>query len=113
MKQIKQITLFYAIIIISCSIANAEIITVDNKVPSVGQYKTLQEAHDAAKNGDTIYVCPSEALYAAIIVSKKLIIIGTGHSRPGERLSTTSISGTMQFDDGAEGSALKGFGGGF
>ena len=108
----KQITLFFTIII-SCSIANAAIITVDNKVPCVGQYKTLKEGHDAANNGDTIYVCPSEAFYVGITVNKKLIIIGTGHSRPGERLSTTLISGRMQFDEGADGSALKGFGGYF
>jgi hypothetical protein len=97
----------------SYSIAYSAIITVDNKTPSIGQYKTLQDANDAANDGDTLYVCPSESVYPAAIINKKLTIIGTGHSRPGERLSTTTISGSMQFDEGAEGSALKGFGGYF
>ena len=108
----KQITLIFTIIM-SISIAHAAIITVDNKTPSVGQFKTLQEAHDAANDGDTIYVYPTEAVYSAISVAKKLKLIGTGSSRPGESLSTTSISGTILFEEGSALSVLEGFSGSF
>jgi len=108
----KQITLFFTIIM-ACSITHAAIITVDNKTPSVGQYKTLQEAHDAANDGDTLYVYPSEAVYPAISITKKLKLIGTGFTRPGESLSTTSISGTIIFEEGSELSVLEGFSGSF
>jgi len=108
----KQITLFFTIIM-ACSITHAAIITVDNKTPSVGQYKTLQEAHDAANDGDTLYVCPSETVYEAFTVDKKLSIFGTGHSRPGERMSTTTINGNISFNEGSDGASLKGFSGYF
>lgn len=103
--------LFFVTLFITATFAtsHAAIITVDNKTPSVGDYPTLQEAHDAANPGDTVYVCPSEAYYQAITVSKKLNIVGTGFSPPSEGMMTTLITGTMTFSAGSDGSSLEGF----
>ena len=87
------------------------IITVDNATPSAGDYSKMQAAHDAAGNGDTIYVYPSGVSYGAITVTKKLHFIGTGFDAPGNALNTTNISGTMKFNTGCDGSSLEGFGG--
>jgi hypothetical protein len=35
---------------------NATIISVDNNNPSIGQFQSVQAAHNAAVSGDTIYV---------------------------------------------------------
>lgn len=110
----KKVTLFIVVIaIITCSQVDAAIITVDNKTPSIGNYTTLQAAHDAASAGDTIYVYPSDATYSGITLTKNLTFVGTGFNYPSEGMNTTRLSGTMTFDAGSNGSALKGFGGGF
>jgi hypothetical protein len=91
----------------------AKIITVEYGAGTAGQYHDLQTAHDAANSGDTIYVFPAFAAYAGITVSKKLTIIGTGFQAPDHGLPTTLISGTMDFQSGADGANLTGFGGEF
>jgi len=101
------------LLFISSSLCNAAIITVDNKTPSAGQYKTIQEAHDAANNGDTVFIYPSAAVYSAITVSKKLTIVGTGMDRPDDGMNTSLISGTIIFVENSSGSILEGFGGYF
>jgi len=97
------------IVMITCSIIHAAIITVDNKTPSVGDYTTLQAAHDAASDGDTIYVYPSWAVYNGITVTKTLTFVGTGFGYPSEGMNTTLLTGTMTFSAGSDGSSLEGF----
>lgn len=107
----KKVTLFIVVIaMITCSRVDAAIITVDNKTPSIGNYTTLQTAHDAATNGDTIYVYPSGAVYNGITVTKRLAFVGTGFDYPSEGMNTTSLTGTMTFGAGSDGSKLEGFG---
>ena len=66
--------------IIILTAAHATIRVVNNNNPSPGQYSDLQVAINAASAGDTIYVTGSPNLYSGIItISKKLIIIGSGH----------------------------------
>lgn len=105
------------VILLSVSVLNAAIITVDNKVPSAGNYTTLQAAHDAASNGDIIYVFPSLVAYNAITVTKLLTFYGVGFDITetiGEPFTTTaSISGDMIFNSGSSGSILEGLDGNF
>jgi len=105
-------TLLFALLtlVATVSAASAAIITVDNKIPSAGDYSTLQTAHDAASGGDTIYALPSGVPYAAITVTKQLHIMGTGFDHPGADLKTTWMSGTILFNPGSDGSTLEGFG---
>ena len=91
----------------------ATIITVDNSVPSMGNYSTLQSAYDVATNGDTLYLYPSMTPFTAISMSKKLILIGAGFKAPQAGVKFTKISGTMTMAAGSDGSVINGFGGGF
>jgi hypothetical protein len=59
--------------------AQATVLTLNNNNPTPGQYTTFAAAHNAASAGDTILVHGSPTSYDAIIISKKLIIIGPGH----------------------------------
>lgn len=110
----KQIIL---VVLLSVSVLNAAIITVDNNVPSAGNYSTLQAAHDAASAGDIIYVFPSQMLYPAVTVTKPLSFYGVGFNlleTIGEPYTATaSISGEMLFEASATGSHLEGFDGQF
>lgn len=109
----KKVTIFTVMIIMfAFSGAQAAIITVDNKTPSIGDYTTLQAAHDAASDsdGDVIYVYPSDAVYQGITVTKKIRFVGTGFDYPSEEMSTTLIAGAMTFNAGSDGSTLDGFG---
>ena len=104
-------TLFLFMSIITLS--TAETITVDIKHPSIGDYTNLQDAHDAASDGDTILVYPSDASYPGIVITKSVSIIGTGMSYPSNTLKTTKISGTITFNEGSNGSLIDGFAGYF
>lgn len=63
-------------------------------VTGVNVYTTIQAAHDAASNGDIIYVEPSNAYYGDLIATKKITIIGNGYLLP-ENQSTTNIFNTQ------------------
>ena len=106
-------TLFAAMLFYLNSHAAAAILTVDNRTVSAAHYQSLQAAHDAAADGDTLYVFPSGESYDAIAVAKKLFIYGTGFDLPDEDLFTTRIEGWMVFQEGSDGSLLEGFGGRF
>ena len=73
----KKTIIIFFVLISNFSFLYADIITVDNKFPSVGQYKILQKAHDAAKSGDIIYVYPSKEPYGDLVISKKMTITGS------------------------------------
>jgi len=89
--------------------AGATIITVDNNYPSIGNYSTLQAAHDGANPGDTVYVLPSNTAYPGIDVYKKLIFLGPGFDLGQPVLKTAKISGTMFFHPPSGGSSIGGF----
>jgi hypothetical protein len=89
------------------------IITVDNNFPGMGAYKSLQEAHDAATDGDTIYLYPSMVSYPGISISKPLTIIGAGFGNYELSNSTTTLSGLVTFQSTSAGTSLEGFSGRF
>lgn len=67
-------------LIIMSLFLNAAIITIDNNFPSMGDYTTLQAAHDAANSGDTLFLTPSFIGYRSCNLTKPLTIIGNGYS---------------------------------
>ena len=107
-----KISLSLILILISNQLFSS-IISVDNNYPKIGDFATLQEAHDAANNGDTIYVFPSLASYSTIKVIKKLYFLGAGFQTFQVGLRSTLMDGTFEFLSGADGSTLAGFGGNF
>lgn len=107
----------WILLLLLYGISSSAIITVDNKSPYAGQYRTLQEAHDAASAGDIIYVSPSLMPYTGIVVTKQLTFYGVGfeitHSLGGALSPVAIITGLMQFVNGSAGSQLEGFDGSF
>lgn len=68
-----------ALLSVSAS-SNAAVLVVNNNNPSPGQYITLSAAQSAASPGDTLLVTGSVYNYNSLIITKRLTIIGTGHS---------------------------------
>jgi hypothetical protein len=113
MKKIIFISILFSVVLL-----HASIITVDNNPGSIGDYATLQDAHDVATDGDTIYVLPSVTPYSAISVTKILSLYGVGFDlieNPGNQASviTSKISGEMNFQNGSQYSKIEGFDGDF
>lgn len=102
---------FSIIILVLCLCATAfsATLTVDNRIPSAGQYITIQAAHDAAAPGDNIYVYPSPNTYDGITVTKEVHIYGSGW---GFAIGTDGIcntkAGSVTFNAGADGSSISG-----
>jgi hypothetical protein len=94
--------------LITFSQVHATIITVDNNFPSMGDYTTLQAAHDAASSGDTLLLFPSNGVYQGINVNKMIIILGTGFQRNQTGVKNTFLAGEMLFNPGSDGSQLIG-----
>ncbi len=89
-------TLLLIVFLCLFSFAYSRIITVDNKIPSIGQYSTLQAAHDIANNGDTIQLMPSGTPYNAISITKSIKIVGCGW-QPSSNffIRGTDLNGTL------------------
>jgi len=108
--QINMKTFLYFFILISYIIissrANATIIIVNNTTNSPGQYTTLQAAVDAATDGDTLHIEPSNFAYdnnneqGAIYITKSLTIIGIGH-KPNKEFSFPSHIGALRLSGNA------------
>ena len=105
---------------LTVSLAFATIRTVDNHPNQAGaDHINLQEAHEAASNGDTILVSPSHIPYPGIEVTKLLYFFGVGFDLEdlsdisSNMMQTAIISGTMQFQSNSEGSLIEGFDGDF
>lgn len=111
---------FNYILFLSCfhlcffiQLCQATILTVDNNYPKIGQFATLQEAHDAAIAGDTICVYPSLVNYSAIKTVKKIHFLGAGFQASQDGLRATLLDGLFEFSSVSGGSSLTGFGGDF
>jgi hypothetical protein len=59
--------------------AQAKIWRVNNNVGIAADFTTIQNAHNAAANGDTLYLEGSNTSYGALTSSKQLVIIGPGY----------------------------------
>lgn len=78
----KNFTIACSVFLFCCSLAYGQTIRrVNNTGIPLGtnMYATLQEAHNAASNGDIIYIEGSGTNYAGATLTKKLTIIGPGY----------------------------------
>jgi hypothetical protein len=77
-------------------------------------YRTVQEAHDAASNGDIIYLEPSENGYGNLVSTKSLKIYGNGYNHvnnPGNwqnYYKKNSQIGEVYLNTGSAGSSFEG-----
>ncbi|MDB5282797.1 MAG: hypothetical protein JWO06_1872 [Bacteroidota bacterium] len=73
--------LFSALLIFLATVSTyAAIRTVSNNTNSPGQFTTFAAAQSAANDGDTILIHGSPFNYNTFSVSKRLVLIGTGHN---------------------------------
>ncbi len=103
------LTLFSAVCFSNLS-SFAKIHTVNNNLSGPGIFTTIQDAHDAAASGDTIYLASSPSAYAGATISKKIAIFGAG-MRPGEKKDNSAssfLSGGFTFNTGADNSMVVG-----
>jgi hypothetical protein len=84
--------------------------------PTAKIYTNLQDAHDAAYNGDTLMVEGSPINYSGLTCSKRLIIKGPGYfldENPGMSANKLSAQiGSISFQAGSKGSLVMGIDGG-
>jgi len=89
---------------------------VNNKLtndPSAKIYSNLQDAHDAAYNGDTLMIEGSPDSYSGITCTKRLVIKGPGYyldENPGISANKLSakVYGYSYFNTGSDGSLVMG-----
>lgn len=94
----------------SAFFAKATVHTVNNNLNGPGLFTSIQAAHDAATDGDTIYVAPSPSAYAGADLSKKIAIFGAG-MRPGEKKDNSAYSflnGEIRCNNGSSNSIICG-----
>ncbi|WP_034061988.1 right-handed parallel beta-helix repeat-containing protein [Lacinutrix jangbogonensis] len=101
-----------AILLCAITITNAQTtFTVDNTPDSGAQFSNLQDAIDAASDGDIIYVQQSGAAYSStaadgnLRLDKSLTLIGRSHS---DEFYRTQIV-TLILEDGSSNSIIRGF----
>jgi Ca2+-binding RTX toxin-like protein len=88
------------------------VVKADITVGAGGDYATIQEAIDAASDGDTIFVMPGT--YAETVIIDKLVkLYGAKGDIKGDAAGRgtgeTVIAGGIHLQDGADGSTIDGF----
>ena len=81
---------------------------------TVADFDTIQEAIDAATDGDKIYVHGSATQYPSFIVDKKLHVLGSGYWKsentiPDPNTSPSQINSDVTLAPGSNGSIIEGF----
>ncbi len=74
----KRLLLAFCCLLFSSAAVEAKIWRVNNNTGVVADFTTVQAAHNAAANGDTIHLEPSINSYGDLSMSKRLVIISTG-----------------------------------
>lgn len=82
-----------------------KILTVNNISGTIADYSTIQEAVNAANEGDYIYVQHSQTSYGNAKINKKLHLRGRSHSLSNYITKADIIS----FEKGSDGSTIQGF----
>jgi hypothetical protein len=103
----KNTILFLAITLIAIQ-ASATTRTLNNAVPSPGQFTTWTSAQTASSDGDTILVQGTTYNYLTITVTKKLTIIGPGHNPTDKQNSQKAFCDNIIFSSGSNGSKVYG-----
>ena len=108
----KNISITIIFILLYAVLAFSTIHKVDKNTANNPDFTTLQDAHDGATDGDTLYVYGSGSHYGSLTLTKKLIIIGTGYfldENPETQVEAISaICRQIIFESGSEGSIVSG-----
>jgi hypothetical protein len=95
-----------------CANCFAKIWRVNNNIGIAADFTTLQDAHNGAASGDTIYVESSPTNYGSLTSSKKLTIVGTGYflaqNQGLQAFTLPAMVGSVTFNAGSAGSIIEG-----
>ncbi|AWV97543.1 hypothetical protein [Arcticibacterium luteifluviistationis] len=106
--------ILFILLLFSWNLDAQTIFRVNNSpgVTGVNVYTTIQDAHDAASDGDIIYVEPSLDTYGALLCTKRLTILGNGYfhnQNENDSYETKqSILEKIVFDIGSDSSVVRG-----
>lgn len=90
-------------------ITNAQTIhTVDNRSQSGAQFTVLQDAIDAAVEGDIIQIHPSATSYGNVTIGKTLTLVGLGHDPITNNEELTANINVVDFFGTSTNSEIKG-----
>jgi len=111
--QFSKVLFIVSVLIVFSISTNATVWTVDsNPGNHAANFADVQTAHDAAADGDTIYISGFSGYYPNVTVSKKLHIFGPGYflsqndsTQANTYAATLSI---VRFDPGSENSVIAG-----
>jgi hypothetical protein len=91
---------------------NATVLRVNSSPGSSASYSTIQAAHNASSNNDTLYLEASPFGYGNLTASKKLTIIGSGYFLPQnpqtQAINSASTIGYIYFNAGSAGTKVTG-----
>lgn len=107
------ILLFVFVGLLAGTTSFGSILVVDNSPSAASNsFGTPQIAHDAAVNGDTIYVIGTSTHYGALTLSKSLKWFGPGYflNQNPETQANTGVAtiGATQFNSGSAGTSIAG-----
>ncbi len=103
---IKYILLF--LVVISCSVSQATVRTVNNYITNSAQFSTVQPAITASATNDTIYLHGSPVSYGDFTITKRLVIIGAGYFLSNTINNYTTLVGHITIDTVSVNQALSG-----
>lgn len=102
----------FAVTILLCVNCFAKIWRVNNNTGVNADYTTLQDAHNGATAGDTLYLESSPTNYGGLTATKKITVIGTGffldQNLNLQAFILTSKVGQMFLNAGSAGSVIEG-----
>lgn len=108
----KKLSILIAVVTIASNAAFAKIWRVNNNPGVNANFTNLQDAHDGASSGDTIYLESSATNYGGLSSSKRLIIIGTGYfldqNQGLQAFTLLSQVGQINLNAGSAGSIIDG-----
>ncbi|KAF0151707.1 MAG: hypothetical protein FD143_1659 [Ignavibacteria bacterium] len=71
--------IIFLLVLLSITTTNAKVWRVDKNTANNPDFTSLQEAHNAASAGDTIYIAGHGNSYGSLHINKQIVIIGTGY----------------------------------
>ena len=108
----KRTTLIAMAIFMIAQMASATVYRVNNRVNADADFTTLQDAHDGATAGDTLYIEGSPTSYGNLTSTKQLVIIGAGDfltdNDSTQAYKEVSIVGIITLNAGSENSIIEG-----
>jgi hypothetical protein len=112
MRRMVQVLAGLATMMVTSAEATIWRVDANSATAAIADFKTLQEAHDGAQSGDTLYVAGSATSYGDLIATKKLVIVGPGYfleeNADTQYQPLAARIGVLDLRSGSDGSVISG-----